>query len=96
MHRAGTYHKTLGLYYHEELIGYGQVNPENGRLGQIAIHPQYRGRGLGRFLLNQLGNLGNRALSIINIDEQHKETNAFFKYMGFERFIGQYEMQMKI
>lgn len=96
MRRGFSSQKFIGLFDGNTMAGYGIVNPSNGRLGQFGIHPNYRGQGLGKLLFWHLGKVGNPKLTTINIDEKDTITHSFLLSLGFEDFLGQYEMEMEI
>ena len=92
--RALDSHKVIEMNKDEELIGYAIYAPSNGRVKQFAIHPAYRCRGYGRALFGYLCNVPEkREVNLINIDERDASSMAFFKAIGFQRFLGLLEMK---
>ena len=94
--RAGGQLQILGLYDVETLLAYGIINLESGRITQFAVHPAYRNQGLGKLLFYYLSKLGNPKLSIINIDKSDKTSIDFLKHIGFDSYIGQFEMGLQL
>jgi len=79
------------------VLGYAIYQRENGRLSQIAIHPKYRDMGIGKWLLSNIYRESyNKKLSILNINDEYKPLNAFFKALGFKNEINQHEMIMSL
>lgn len=94
--RAGGTLKLLGLYHDEELIAYGMINTQSGRIAQFGVKPEFRRRKIGKLLFYYLGKLGNPKLSIINIEREDQDTIRFLKEIGFSVYISQYEMGMNL
>lgn len=48
------------------MLAFGQFYDRNGRinLARLVVHPQHRGRGIGRLLLNELMRAGSNALGL--------------------------------
>ncbi len=87
---------SLGIFEGEQLLGYVIYNPLSKRIQQFAIKREYRRKGLGRQLFNYIAsNFGNE-ISIINVDDNAKETASFLASLGFEKHIVQYEMELKL
>ena len=83
----------LGFYKNDQLVAYGVKDPVKGRIAQFGVHRDHRGQGFGRLLFQELEQIGNPKQSIINIDRKDEVTIAFLKKIGFEYYIGQYEMK---
>ena len=94
--RAGAGLKLLGLYHDDRLVASRVINTASGRIVQFGVHPDFRGKGLGRLLFYYLGKLGNPNLSIINIDRGDADTIGFLKHIGFSIYISQYEMGLDL
>lgn len=86
----------IGIFKGEQLLGYLVYNPLSKRVQQFAIKKEYRRKGLARQLFNHIAsNFGNE-MAIINIDDNSKETASFLKSLGFEKYIVQHEMELKL
>ncbi len=86
----------LSLEKGQELVAYGAVAPDTGRVPQFAVHPQYRRQGLGRLLFHHLRQQSKMPLSILNISREDEGTRLFLEKIGFEKYLGQYEMCWKL
>lgn len=95
LHRNYEDYEFWGLYQKETLIGYAIVERLNGHIRQFAIHPDYRRKGLGKFLFSEMGKR-YKTLKLNNIDDSSKGTIAFLKKIGLSIPINQFEMLMKI
>ncbi|MDX1627412.1 MAG: GNAT family N-acetyltransferase [Fulvivirga sp.] len=77
----------------DECVGYAIYQPLFGRIGQLAVHPDFRKQGIGSALVNHVFNKSKlKGLTVININEEAKETVRFYKQMGFQNQLDQYEM----
>jgi ribosomal protein S18 acetylase RimI-like enzyme len=79
-------------------VGYAVFDPRSGGFAQFAIHPNYRRRKLGVYLINKVIESCPTAtrLSIINIDKELSSFIGFYESLGFKIFVEQYEMMKKI
>jgi len=81
------------VHHDERCIGYGIYQPAFGRIGQIGVHEDFRQQGIGSALTQHiLKNSRQKALTVINVNEEAQETVDFFINIGFENQIDQYEM----
>ncbi|KQS47562.1 hypothetical protein ASG38_08960 [Flavobacterium sp. Leaf359] len=86
----------VGIFEEEQLLGYLIYNPAAKRVQQFAVKKEFRRKGLAGQLFSYIAsNFGNE-IALINIDGNSKETAAFLESMGFEKFISQYEMELKL
>ncbi|MFX1278527.1 MAG: GNAT family N-acetyltransferase [Promethearchaeota archaeon] len=87
----------LGAFSEENLVGYLVYEP-NGGLTQIAVSKNKRNQGIGteliKYLIKQNSNVDK--LSIINVDTRDNSLLGFIKCLGFNSFITQFEMNLKI
>jgi len=94
--RATDAHKVVELKKDAELIAYAAFMPATGRVKQYGVNPKHRGKGYGRQLFGYLCSISpNNEVNLINIDEQDGASIAFFRAMGFQRFLGLWEMKFK-
>lgn len=74
--------------FDETSPGYGYVDSETPELG-IAIHPDFRGMGIGRTLMNEIikqaANDGYRSLSL-SVDPQNTSAMNLYERLGFSYF----------
>jgi len=86
----------FGIFEGEQLLGYLIYNPLSKRIQQFATKKKHRRKGLAKQLFNYIAsNFGNE-MSIINVDDSSKETASFLESLGFEKFIVQHEMELKL
>lgn len=85
--------KYLAIEKAGQLLAYGIIIPGSGRIVQYGVHPGHRGRGLGRLLFFHLAQLGNPRLTLLNVSHEDEESQDFLYGLGFERYVGQYEME---
>ncbi len=79
-------------------VGYAVFDPRSGGFAQFAIHPEFRRRKLGVYLINKVIEKCPTAtrLSIINIDKGLNSFIGFYESLGFKIFVEQYEMMKMI
>ncbi|GJM34513.1 MAG: hypothetical protein DHS20C18_35140 [Saprospiraceae bacterium] len=87
---------SVTIYQENECIAFGLINKSTGRIFQFGVHPDHRRKGIGYHLFHQLSQLTTRGLSILNIDSTDQATILFLRHIGFEKYIGQYEMQWEL
>lgn len=87
---------SLGAYIGNQLIGYVIYNPSNKRIQQIAIHKDFRKKGIASTLIFELIEKYGETLSIINVDKKSIELNSFLKKIGLENSLEQIEMELKL
>ncbi len=84
---------TLGLYNENLLIGYGIIEPSSGDIPQLAIHPDFRRRGLATTLLAELLKYNQApSIRVINTDKKCTNITAFLESWNIQASGGQYEM----
>ncbi|PSL50137.1 acetyltransferase (GNAT) family protein [Chitinophaga niastensis] len=79
-----------------QLAGFISVHRDTRRIRSIAVHPDFRRRGVGNALLQHVSTELDGQMSIINIDENFPEIGTFLKQAGFEHYISQYEMALEM
>lgn len=84
----------LGAYMDGNCLGYGVVFQPAANLMQLAVAPPHRRKGIGSRILKALST--PETLKVNNIDEELKETRAFFESNGFKVVMEQFEMSMTI
>jgi ribosomal protein S18 acetylase RimI-like enzyme len=92
--RAPEEHKVVELRKGEQLLAYAAYMPATGRVKQYGVHPAHRRKGYGRQLFSYLcSTTGQGEVNLINIDESDTASIGFFKAIGFQRFLGLWEMK---
>lgn len=92
VNRTINQHKIVGAFYQSELVGY-LIYTENGRIKQVAVDQDFRHLGIGQTLCSQLN---NKEIIITNVDKNDEETVSFFKKIGLNLFLEQFEMQLAV
>jgi ribosomal protein S18 acetylase RimI-like enzyme len=87
---------SLGAYFKNKLVGYVIFNPNNKRIQQIAIHKDFRKKGIASTLISELTKKYGKSLSVINVDKKSESTSNFFNSIGLESYLKQLEMELKI
>jgi ribosomal protein S18 acetylase RimI-like enzyme len=91
---------TAIVEYHNEqnCVGYGVVTKSSGLIIQLAVDKTYRRHGVGRLLLKALQGcvVTSASIKVNNVDENLKETTAFFEAVGFKLVLEQYEMMLSL
>ncbi|MEZ0005042.1 ribosomal protein S18 acetylase RimI-like enzyme [Flavobacterium sp. 28YEA47A] len=87
---------SIGIFDGEQLLGYLIYNPLSKRIQQFGIKKEYRRKGLGKQLFNYIATTFGNEMSLINVDGNSKETASFLASLGFEKYIVQHEMELKL
>lgn len=78
-------------------VGYAIYQPALGRIGHIAVDESVRRSKIGSSLIQYIFETSkNKNLTMINVNDEAQETINFFDSLGFERYIDQYEMTLKL
>lgn len=78
-------------------VGYVIFQAKLGRLSQIAVHPEYRNKGVGRDLICAMINeTSHSTIMVLNIPEEALDMNTFFSRLGFVNELNQYEMILSL
>ena len=88
--------KFIGIFRNEHLIGYGIINPDNGKIAQFGVDRVFRKMGVGQFLFNCLAKVTKSKLSVFNVDQSDTETIDFLTKVGMKPMIRQFEMTMDL
>jgi ribosomal protein S18 acetylase RimI-like enzyme len=78
-----------------EIKGYAIYQPESGRISQLAVHKEYRRKGIGSAIVEYL-NSKNIVLTAMNVNAEAKHIVDFLLKNQFINEIDQYEMQLEI
>ncbi|HVI46559.1 MAG TPA: GNAT family N-acetyltransferase [Chitinophaga sp.] len=76
--------------------GYIAVHRDTRRIRNIAVHPDFRRRGVGNALLRHAADTLGDTMSIINIDENSPEIGKFLEQAGLKFYLSQYEMTIAL
>lgn len=81
----------------DDIVGYGVIDKRTGDIAQIAVHKNYRRKGIATSIVTDLLNCteSNNA-SILNVDGQCKTMIKFLHDLEFEDYVKQYEMMLNI
>lgn len=75
--------------------GFISVHKDTRRIRNIAVHPEFRRRGIGSALLQYASDqFMGAAVSIINIDEHFPGIERFLQQAGLANYLSQYEMEI--
>ncbi|MDH7445965.1 GNAT family N-acetyltransferase [Aquimarina sp. 2201CG14-23] len=96
MNNLKTDNDSYGAYVENELVGYVILNPKTNRIQQIAVHKDFRKKGIASKLITELAKKYGNAFSIINVDKKAENMTSFFNSIGFENYLEQLEMELKI
>ena len=79
------------------IIGYGVVNKNTGDILQLAIHKDYRRKGIaGRIVSALFEKVAMNQLNIFNVDDSYDGMKLFLLKLGFENTINQYEIVLTL
>lgn len=90
--KANEFWKGVGVVDNSEMIGYSLYDPKTGRIHQFAVHPEYRGKGIGKSLFYFVANECDGNVSTINVDDSHAESLQFLENLGLDNYINQREL----
>lgn len=88
---------SLGVFAGERLVGYCVFEPSSGDVTQIAVDREYRRKGIGSLLLDEILKLRlHDSIKVINTDTTCDPMTAFLKSKGMEPAGKQFEMIRKL
>lgn len=80
-----------------KIVGYGFIDKITGDVPQIAVHNNYRRRGIGTGILSALvTKTTSDLISVVNVDESCEEMKLFLIKSGFQLTCSQYEMVLPL
>lgn len=96
--RGAGLRRTIGAFVDGECVGYVIFSLNFGRVAQLAVHKEHRGRGIGTALCLAVKEHTDAGYSpqIINIDKSLSDAVSFFKNRGFFERLCQFEMIKQI
>lgn len=86
----------MGAYFKSELVAYVIYNPVSKRIQQLATDKKHRKKGIASTLISQLAKNHGNTFYVINVDRKCVSTSNFFKSLGFETYLEQLEMELKM
>ena len=88
----------LEAYFDDRCLGYGVVSKTSGNLFQLAVNENYRRKGFGSQLLADLQRhiSSGEAIKVNNVDESSVEAVDFYKAIGFNLVLEQYELSLDL
>jgi ribosomal protein S18 acetylase RimI-like enzyme len=91
------FEKILEAYEGEDLVGYIIYNKKMGRVGNIGVNKQYRGKGIGTFLIKRMHtDCRKMPVYILNVNERSYNLLNFFLRLGFRNDIDQFELELNL
>lgn len=79
------------------IVGYGVIDKITGDIAQIAVHKNYRRKGVASSIITDLlSNTDSNNVFILNVDGQCKSLIKFLYDLGFQNYVSQYEMMINI
>ncbi|ALJ01432.1 GNAT family N-acetyltransferase [Rufibacter tibetensis] len=95
--RSINYVRIVEANVKDQCVGYGVVYPMTGSIAQLAIAPEWRNKGIGQALLQELVSLTSSPMvSVINVDGRGESTLQFLQNRKIQEILGQYEMLWQI
>ena len=87
----------LEAYEGDSFGGFVIFQPHVGRISQLAVTKESRGKGIATSLLSHAAELSlGKELTFINIPEEQEQMHEFLLARGFENQVDQYEMELVI
>ena len=88
----------LGAFCNDKFVGYAIAYPSTGDIPQFAVERSFRRRGVGSALLNAVQSFmsDTTPARVINIEATDQVTMDFLCKIGFQNFLGQYEMKLNL
>lgn len=81
------------VHMDNSIVGYGIVEKRTGDIPQLAVHKDYRKKGIGAAILADLiKNTESGRVAFINVDDSADSMKGFLNTSGFEHYVDQYEM----
>lgn len=85
--------QSLGFMIQNQLIAYSIFEPQSGDITQLAVHREFRRKGLGSSLLKEvLKRIPDGTFKIINTETTYKPLTVFLEKLHIKPSGKQYEM----
>lgn len=82
----------INVNLNDKVVGYGIIDTITGNIPQIAVHEDYRRRGIAKCIITELiNNTDSNRISVLNVDKD-STLAKFLHDLNFEHFVDQYEM----
>ena len=82
----------INVNLNDKVVGYGIIDKITGNIPQIAVHKDYRRRGIAKCIITELiNNTDSNRISVLNVDKD-STLAKFLHDLNFEHFVDQYEM----
>ncbi|ELR72838.1 acetyltransferase, GNAT family protein [Fulvivirga imtechensis AK7] len=83
----------IEAHHNGRCIGYAIYQPAFGRISQVGVSPEMRGKGVGANIIQYIfATCQQKHLTVINVEKNASVTQDFFLNLGFLNQIDQYEM----
>lgn len=94
---VGTEYKLeyIGAFSQNELVGFGIISPNSGKVLRVAVVEENRGMGIGRHIVRELARFTTKPSVFLNIDLEDQGTVGFLESIGCEKKIEQFEMEYR-
>ncbi|MEM6540272.1 MAG: GNAT family N-acetyltransferase, partial [Bacteroidota bacterium] len=87
----------LGAYLKGgEFVGYIMYTQSNQRIPQIAVHRDFRRKGIGTALISELVRRYGATLSLMNVDSTSKSLQGFMQRISLAPYLEQFEMELNL
>ncbi|MCP1182200.1 GNAT family N-acetyltransferase [Paenibacillus sp. 1781tsa1] len=82
----------------DKIVGYGIIDQKTGDIPQLAVNPNYRGKGIASSILTEMvKRTESPIISVLNVESHLKPMGDFLLVKsGFTYHVGQYEMLLKL
>lgn len=82
----------------DKIVGYGIIDQKTGDIPQLAVNPNYRGKGIASSILTEMvKRTESPIISVLNVESHLKPMEDFLLVKsGFTYHVGQYEMLLKL
>lgn len=91
--RAKGQHRFLGAFLNEKLVGFVVFSEANARIKQFGVTKDFRRKRIGHQLFYEVQKIvGNRAISLINVDGSYSAGIDFLQNIGLAMTVRQFEM----
>lgn len=79
------------------IAGYGIIDKMSGDVPQIAVNRDYRGNGIAYGIMTELvKSTDSGKVALLNVETNSTPIESFLNKLGFENYVGQYEMLLKL
>lgn len=84
---------SIGAFLENIIVGYIVFNFNTDRILQISVDEKHRNQGIGKRLIQEIISETQNTISVVNVDDSHKETIQFFKNINLINNVSQIELQ---